>query len=182
MPTPRIRQAARAVLTSPDEQLLLVHLDLSWDPGLPRGLWICPGGGIEPGEEPVDALRRELLEEVGVAFGDLGDPVWTAESRWPVSPPGSPWHGQRDLYFWKEVDSAFDPRPHFTAEEMLAEHVDEMAWWTRSDLERAGALWEAGRADDPGGAVFAPRRLSRLVGDLLAHGRPARPISIQGFE
>ncbi len=31
------------------------------------GRWISPGGAVEPGENPLDALRRECREELGCA-------------------------------------------------------------------------------------------------------------------
>ncbi|MDG4870443.1 NUDIX domain-containing protein, partial [Guyparkeria sp. 1SP6A2] len=39
--------------------------------------WANPGGGIEPGESRLEALRRELAEETGIQIDALGPEVWT---------------------------------------------------------------------------------------------------------
>lgn len=54
------RQAARTVLLHGSGAVLLqLH-------GPPHeSHWACPGGGVEPGEDPRTAARRELAEETG---------------------------------------------------------------------------------------------------------------------
>jgi ADP-ribose pyrophosphatase YjhB (NUDIX family) len=48
-----------------DDRLLLARLSDA-SPVFTPGLWHLPGGGIDPGEQPVEALSRELREETGL--------------------------------------------------------------------------------------------------------------------
>jgi ADP-ribose pyrophosphatase YjhB (NUDIX family) len=58
---PIIKAASACVWRS--ETVLLAQRGKSWG----RGFWALPGGRIEAGESAVDAARRELTEETGVA-------------------------------------------------------------------------------------------------------------------
>lgn len=44
------------------------------------GVWVFPGGAIEPGEETAAGAARELSEEVGITLGDDAEAL--AWSRW----------------------------------------------------------------------------------------------------
>ena len=55
-----LRVAAYAIVTDEDGRVLLAH----WAEGQ-RSAWTLPGGGLEQGEDPEDAARREVREETG---------------------------------------------------------------------------------------------------------------------
>ncbi|MEU5772682.1 NUDIX hydrolase [Streptomyces venezuelae] len=59
---------ADVVVLSRDRRVLLI--ERGWPPF--KGYWALPGGEIDPGEAPLAAAVRELLEETGVEVDPVG--------------------------------------------------------------------------------------------------------------
>lgn len=154
---PRLRRATRAVVLDDADRVLLVRFDFD-----DRVVWATPGGGIEEGESDEHAIRRELMEETGLEDFELGPLVWTRTHHVPLG--GGRWDGQTERYYLVRTP-AFDPAPRLTWEELRSENMTDVRWWTRRELEATEAL-------------FAPRRLPLLVGELILHGPPAEPIDV----
>lgn len=61
--TPSVRRVVAALIVRPDGRILIGQRTGDQPMALK---WEFPGGKIEPGEEPIDALKRELMEELGI--------------------------------------------------------------------------------------------------------------------
>jgi 8-oxo-dGTP pyrophosphatase MutT (NUDIX family) len=159
-------------VTDRHRRVLLVRFDFPSTPP-PHGLWACPGGGLDPGETAERGVRRELREECGLGVDDVGTPVWRKEHLFAFQD----WDGQHDTFFWVEVD-AFEPCPAFTEEELRAENLVGMRWWTPEEVAAGQRAYDAGDVRDPCYTVFSPRRFGHHFRDLLERGRPAEPIQV----
>ncbi len=152
-----MRQAVRGLMIDPADRVLLVNI------AFPDGFdgWILPGGGIEDGESLREALIRELTEETGVPEVFVGPMVWRQTTRHPGM-GGGRWDGQTNTTFLVPCH-AFEPTPAMTPEELAAEHVVGVRWWTVAEIERATT------------DVVKPDGLAELVARVLEHGAPAEP-------
>jgi 8-oxo-dGTP diphosphatase len=143
------RFAAYAVATDPRGRLLLTQISKGYPGG---GMWHLPGGGTDYGEQPGEALIRELAEETGQR-GRLMALLGVASHRDPASlgPEGYPidWHGVRAFYRVM-VDRPTRPRVHdtggstcaarwFTPAQVSALPVTEVTGEALAELRRGEA-------------------------------------------
>jgi 8-oxo-dGTP diphosphatase len=168
-PTParaRLRRAVRAVILADDDRVLLCRFSFP-HPAVPAGataVWAAPGGGIEPGELPLVALRRELYEETGLVI-DAGPPhVWHQEAAAAGQADG--YDGVVNDYFLVRTPR-FDPRGALSDDELAAEHISAMRWWRHEDI-----------AEYSGTDLFSPRDLATPLAALIAGDIPGTPVML----
>lgn len=85
------------------------------------GLWDTPGGFLREGEDPLSALRRELLEETGLVI-EIGDFVGLFTDRYGDSPDAA---AVLNLV-WEVTIGEGEPS--------AADDVSELRWFARDAL------------------------------------------------
>jgi ADP-ribose pyrophosphatase YjhB (NUDIX family) len=121
------RSCARLVMVDEDRRVLLLrHVD---EQG--REFWATPGGGIESGETPEQAGRREALEELGADHVEL---------RWL-------WSGHTQVLFADRIVSQSEAFFLATTRSPILgpqvedvhrrEGIKEARWWSVTEIERS---------------------------------------------
>lgn len=148
------RHAVRAVILSPRERVLLAQMHLS-----DRSFWCMPGGGIQDGESALDALRRELREEVGDLKWKPGAEVWYRSHSFDFEGEA---YLQHERFFLVPTEDFLPPSQMSDLEEQ--QYFGQFRWWTAAEIAVAPD-------------AFEPRQLSRLLHEVI-RSVPSEPVYI----
>jgi predicted amidohydrolase len=145
------RQAARALVVDEGGRTLLVQFA---DESSGTTWWCPPGGGLAAGESHLDAVRRELREELG--RDDFTYGPWIG-SRIHTFHFGQRWMTQQERWILCrtrpfELDIGLLPS-------LRAEHVYDLRWWTADEIRAAGI-------------ETVPRDLAHLLDEVSAGRLP----------
>lgn len=133
-----MKLAARALIIHENKILLVRHRG--------RDFYALPGGHIDGEEAIQDAMKRELVEELGVE-GQVGPLLFVHEFVYPGS-------GQRSIEFFFRIENA----------------VDFLKWKESShtEIELEEVVWKPIEVDYPIKPDFLSEALPKILGQELS--------------
>lgn len=163
------RPTARLIVLDPVGRVLLFRANIghSVEPELrpdATTFLALPGGGIEPGETPIDAARRELAEETGLsADGELPMvAVRTTAYEWK----GLRYFTREHIFFLRVTTDRIDDSGWLDGDRRW---MSDLGWWTIDALEQTVE-------------IVRPPGLASLVRDLSLGRLPPEPIVLGRVE
>jgi predicted amidohydrolase/ADP-ribose pyrophosphatase YjhB (NUDIX family) len=126
-----VREAVRCLVVDHAGRALLVRYA---DDRVAASWWGVPGGGLDPGEDHLAAVRRELREElarddlqVGPFIGRRCHTFWLGR-----------WMTQRERWVLCRTEPFQVDPAHVTT--LAAEAIQELRWWSADDLRSSGIV------------------------------------------
>jgi 8-oxo-dGTP diphosphatase len=120
----RLEVVAAAIVDDLDRPTRLLTARRTEPPALAGG-WELPGGKVDPGESPAEALHREIREELGVGVRLGAEVPGPDDGSWPL--------GERyRMRVWLAVVTEGDPQPQ--------QDHDAVRWLPATNLYAVGWL------------------------------------------
>ncbi len=105
-------------ILDPDERIALIR-----KPMFEQGIWRPPGGGVKPGEDFEEAVKREAFEETGVRV-ELERYLVASQVRFVYEPADVPW--RTHVFLARTEDTELEPQD--------TEEIAGARWGTLDEL------------------------------------------------